>query len=229
MSRYFVNPFGSSFGSPAIPAISAIPPSIPPHVAGIVPIINPTGPPTLVAFGHNGIVPLSHQIHQAPQVHHAHHAHHVPSHSKYDYVGVLVLTRSRRSLGIEILLPVGHGSVHLDVRRVRSGDDYDFLLNRMLDDYGLSYFGKHTTIRHVEHSNGCKYKFCIVYAHEISRTKINTKRSSRSYHTPLQRFVLPPHKIGSVLVDNYGSAKSVDFETSNIIYAISNMTSAFTY
>ena len=222
--RFFVNPFGS-------PAIDHL--AIPPHIAGVVQIINPIGTPAMVAIGHNGIAPFAHQFHHGSSLGLAHGhnvVHHSGQHPDYDYVGVLLLTKSQRSGMFEILLQVEHGSVVIDLRQVHVGDNPDTLLRRMLDDYGISHFGKHTQIRHVEHSNGRKYKFCIVYAPELSRTRINTHRASRHYHSvSLQRFFLPKQKVGSSMKDNYGNNKSVDFATSNIIYAVANMLSTITY
>jgi hypothetical protein len=221
--RFFVNPFGS-------PAIDQL--AIPPHLAGIVPIINPNGSPAIVAIGHNGFSPFAHQINigQLSGLPHAHPVHNTGHHSGYDFIGVIVVTKSPKTGMFEILLPVMHSSVVIDLRQVHGGDNSDTLLHRMLDDYGISHFGKHTQIRHVEHSNGCKYKFCIVYAPELSRTRINARRTSR-YHkcVSLQRFFLPKHKVGSSIKDNYGNNKSVDFATSNIIYAVANMLSTITY
>ena len=218
--RFFVNPFGS-------PAIGQL--AIPPHLAGIVPIINPTGPPAIVAIGHNGFSPFAHQMHIGPSSGLAQ-AHHVGHHSGYDFIGVIVVTKSPKTGMFEILMPVEHGSVQIDLRQVRMSDDPDTLLQRMLDDYGITHFGKHTQIRHVDHSSGSKYKFCIVYAPELSRTRINARRTSR-YHrcVSLQRFLLPKHKLGSSIKDNYGNHKEVGFATSNIIYAVANMLSTITY
>ena len=222
--RFFVNPFGS-------PAIGHL--AIPPHLAGVVQIINPTGPPAMVAIGHNGIAPFAHQLHNGPSrgLAHGHHSgHHSGHHPDYDYVGVIVVTKNPRSGMFEILLPVEHGSATIDIREVHAIDNPDMMLHRMIDDYGISHFGKHTKIRHVEHSNGSKYKLCIVYAPELSRTRINAHRVSRRRHSvSLQRFFLPKHKIGSSMRDNYGNNKSVEFSTSNIIYAVANMLSTITY
>jgi hypothetical protein len=211
--RFFVNPFGI--------------PSIPPHFTSVVPIINPTGPPSIIAFGHNGNTPFSHQVQfgsSFPTITHTHNRH-----SDYDYVGVLVVTKNVHTGMFEILLPVNQGAIELDFRRVRFGDDPHLLSHRILEDYGIGHYGKHTQIRHVEHSNGDKYKLCIVYAHEISRTRINSHRLCRHHCSTLHRFFLPKHKVGSSMKDNYGNFKSVDFITSNIIYAVGNMLSSIIY
>lgn len=211
--QFFVNPFGLAK------------PLFPQHIAGIVPIINPTGPPDVIAIGHNGVIPFAHQLHPRHAMHVAHIAHH-----DYDYVGIIVVTRSPRSGMFEILMLSENGNIGFDIRQARACDNPDTLLNRLLTDYGIVHFGKHTQIRHVEHSDGSKYKFCIVFAPELSRTRINARRKVSAPHClSLQRFFLPKHKIGSSIKDNYGSSHSVSPATSNIIYAISNMLATITY
>ena len=206
--QYFFNPFTGS---------------IPTHFGGIVPIVNPVGPPTFVAIGHNGFQPVTRQIHVAPVAHVSHVSHARSYRSDYDFVTVLVITK-RPDGKYEILLPTSGNSIQLNCRRINHGDDPDALLARMIDDYGLTHFGKLSKIRHVEHSTGQIYKIAIVYAPMVSRTRINASYSSRHHHVnSLQRYFLPKHRASAMLRDNYGKDRSIDFGTCNTIYAIANV------
>lgn len=206
--RFFFNPLaGQPFGQP-----------FPAHFGGVAQIVNPVGPPVMVAFGHNGIVPVAQQIFPGAIASPAHHGHgHI-----YQYVTVIVLTKNASGM-YEILLPTTSYSIQLNFCRASHGDDPDTFIRRMIDEYGLTHFGKTTMLRHVEHSSGETYKIAVVYAPSVCRARINQHYHARHHHAPsLHRFVLPAHKV-NVLRDNYGSNKSLDFVASNIVYAIANV------
>lgn len=204
-SQFFINPLNAL--------------GFPPHFGGIAQVVNPVGPPTLVMFGHNGSSPFAQQIFPSAIASSGH------GHGRgytYQYVTVIVLTKNASGM-YEILLPTTSHSIHLNCRSVTHGTDPDTLIHHMIDEYGLTHFGKTTMLRHIDHSSGDTYKIAVLYAPRVCRARINQHYQSRHQRSPsLHRFILPVHKVNS-LRDNYGSNKSIDFVSSNIIYAIANV------
>ena len=219
--RVFFNPIGAQ---------------IPPHFSGIVPIVNPVGPPTFVALGHNGFAPVSQQVHPF----HGHgygHGHvsipalasaaaSVPHHSAhhYDYITVIVLTRNQATGMYEILLPTGAHTVQVNFRRVQPGENPDALIDRMVSKYGLSHFGKLSKIRHIDSTTSTSYKIGVVYAPSVCRARFN-QSYIRHHRTALalHRYTLPKHYVSGTIRDNYGHNIAVDSTISNMLYAIGNV------
>ena len=176
----------------------------PPHPSGVAHIVNPMIQPVVI---HNGFIPYAQQINTDR------------GHSyRYDYVTVIIMTKNISGM-YEVLLPTTSHSIQLNIRHIDCFDDPDIVIKQMISDYGLTHYGKTTMLRHIEHSTGKSYKIAVVFAPRISRAIIN--QHYQSSH-PLHRFVLPSNRV-ETMHDNYGTNKSLDFVTSNIIYAIANV------
>lgn len=207
MSKYFVKP---SITSSSIP-FAIVHTSTPMHISQYGAIGSP-----YVFVNNQSLLPI-HGL-NLPSNHQS------VNNSIYDYVTVVILTKG----GTQILLPTqnnhhGYKSVDMNLRKVYLATDANSILQRMIAEYDLTQFGKHTTLSHYEKSSGINILIRVIYAPQVSRYRINTYyKHHNSDNLILERFWLPSYRSSHVKGVKDNIIYNINGFSTNIIYAIYN-------
>lgn len=207
MSKYFVKP---SIASSSMP-FAVIHSSTPMHIPQYATINSP-----YVFVGRHSLLPI-HSVNMPSKQHFV-------NVSNYNYVTVVILTNG----GSQILLPMQHNrhgykSVDVNLRKVYHGTDANSILQRMIAEYDLTHFGKHTTLSHYEKSSGINILIRVIYAPKVSRYRINTNyKHHNSDNLILERFWLPSYRSSHIKGVKDNIIYNINGCSTNIIYAIYN-------
>jgi len=144
--------------------------------------------------------------------------------SNYDFVTVIIVTNG----GSQILLPMqnnhhGYKSVDMNLRKVYHGTDANSILQRMIAEYDLTHFGKHTTLSHYEKSSGINILIRVIYSPQVSRYRMNTNyKYHRSDNLTLERFWLSSYRSSHIKGIKDNRVYDINECSTNILFAIYN-------
>jgi hypothetical protein len=147
----------------------------------------------------------------------------------YDCVGLAVITLGRNGrrqiLFAHYTAPTNEASA--EVHRPVMGETPQSRLDRLVAEFGLTHFGKHTTIDHVDHTTRQRVLCRVVYAPQLSCGRINGAYSARHPHAKsLVRCYIGSHRRGSIETERHGILTLSDFSY-NLVHAIDRLWRTF--
>lgn len=138
---------------------------------------------------------------------------------EYDYAVFIILTTDSNN-NLFALLPISISNyINLSTNKINIGDEPEYVMSKLIKLYGIephnfSCYGKFTQLKHVEKHNDKTYKINVLYAPNISHTKLNSNyqilnnnNNDRIEYVDLNR--------------NYKYYS--DFTTNNILHALKTM------
>jgi len=148
-----------------------------------------------------------------------------PSSSRFQSVAVVVITRGRSGQR-EILMQ--HDGPRASILTVDLlGQDAHSVLTHLVNDHGLTHFGKKTYIEHIYKTTGERTLCCVIYASEVSRYRIDMEYRRRHPHVPhLARFLIGTHRHRSIETKSHSMVSMSDW-VYHLVHSIDELWSNF--